>query len=229
MPNRFATLTAVCMLIPVGVAPLASAEPPPDPAVEPAGNAAPPPPPNNGAVPPAAPGVLDTPDGWHLTVSAVAETQLPVAPLTTSLASREYLVGGTFAGAITGSGKTELNGGKLEAGYQIGCGITQNTIETLVGAGITPSIRIPFAGNDPSFAPNLTYRGRIDLRPGTVSTVAVDEKEFEGKETRVTITGFRIGVDQCAGQSFIRSYATLTSSTENTEDVITYLGVTKAV
>lgn len=81
----------------------------PDPAVEPAGNAAPPPPPpNNGVVPPAAPGVLDTPDGWHLTVSAVAETQLPVAPLTTSLASREYLVGGTFAGSITGSGKTEL-------------------------------------------------------------------------------------------------------------------------
>ncbi|MFT8181367.1 MspA protein, partial [Mycobacteroides chelonae] len=29
--------------------------------------------------------------------------------------------------------------------------------------------------------------------------------------------------------SFIRSYAILTSSTEDTQDVVTYMGVTKAV
>jgi hypothetical protein len=45
----------------------------------------------------------------------------------------------------------------------------------------------------------------------------------------VSITGFRIKIDSCAGQSFIRSYATFTSSTDNTDDVITYYGVTKAV
>ena len=47
--------------------------------------------------------------------------------------------------------------------------------------------------------------------------------------TRITLTGVRVKTDQCAGQSFIRSYATLTSSTDNTDDVVTYLGVTKAV
>ena len=55
-----------------------------------------------------------------------------------------------------------------------------------------------------------------------------NRSEFTGAR-RVTITGVRVKTDQCAGQSFIRSYATLTSSTENTDDIITYLGVTKAV
>jgi hypothetical protein len=45
----------------------------------------------------------------------------------------------------------------------------------------------------------------------------------------VNITGYRIKIDSCAGQSFIRSYATFTSSTDDTEDVVTYLGVTRAV
>ena len=71
--------------------------------------------------------------------------------------------------------------------------------------------------------------GKVYLKPGTVTTVAIDKKTFKGTTTRITITGVRIKTDQCAGQSFIRSYATLTSSTDNTDDVITYLGVTKAV
>ena len=41
--NRYATLAAVCMLIPFGTAPLASADPPPDPSVESAVNPASPP------------------------------------------------------------------------------------------------------------------------------------------------------------------------------------------
>ena len=39
------------------------------------------------------------------------ETQLPVAPLTTSLAARDWLVGGTFTGTTTGS----VSGGKPSA------------------------------------------------------------------------------------------------------------------
>ena len=87
------------------------AEPPLDPAV-------PPPPPgvaevvpvaNNippvdtGAVASEVPGIATTLDGRTLTVAAKDETQLPVAPLTTSLSARDWLVGGTFTGATTGS------------------------------------------------------------------------------------------------------------------------------
>jgi len=226
MLNRFAMLASVCVAIPVAAAPLAQADPPapPDPAVP--VNATNPLPPEGG-VPSGPPGVLDTPDGWHLEVVGANETQLPVAPLTTALSSREYLVAGTFTGKITGGGKTKLTGGSMEAGEQIGCGIISDETEINPGASFTPGIAIPFTGAPSTFGVSL--QGKVYLKPGTVTTVAIDKKSFKGTSTRITITGVRIKTDQCAGQSFIRSYATLTSSTDNTDDVITYLGVTKAV
>jgi MspA len=101
--NRYATLAAVCMLIPLGTAPLASADPPPDPSVQSAANPAPPvaPSPDNGAVPSGPPGVLDAPDGCVLTVVGSDESEDPVAPLTTAITSREYDVTGTFTGTVT--------------------------------------------------------------------------------------------------------------------------------
>ena len=227
MLNRFATLAAVCIAIPVGTAPMALADPPPDPAIQPAADPGlPPPPPDTGAVPSAAPGVLDTPDGWHLSVVGSNETQLPVAPLTTALSSREYLISGTFTGTITGGGKTKLAGGSMEAGEQIGCGIISDEEEINPGAAITPGLAANFL---PSFSAGISLQGKVYLKPGTVTTVALDKKSFKGTSTRVTLTGVRVKTDTCAGQSFIRSYATLTSSTDNTDDVITYLGVTKSV
>ena len=74
------------------------------------------------------------------------ETQLPVAPLTTAISSREYLVAGTFTGKITGGGKTKLTGGSMEAGEQIGCGIISDETEINPGASFTPGIGIPFTG-----------------------------------------------------------------------------------
>src|SRR5262245_55154438 len=128
MLNRFAMLASVCVAIPVAAAPLAQADPPPppDPAVP--VNATNPLT-REGAVPSGPPGVLDTPDGWHLEVVGANETMLPVAPLTTAISSREYLVAGTFTGKITGGGKTKLTGGSMEAGEQIGCGIISDEEE----------------------------------------------------------------------------------------------------
>jgi MspA len=223
MLNRFATLAAVCIAVPVGIAPVALADPPAPPAVP--VNATNPLPPE-GAVPSGPPGVMNTPDGWTLTVTGANETQLPVAPLTTAISSREYLIAGTFTGTITGGGKTKLGGGTLEAGEQIGCGIISDETEINPGASITPGLS---AVGLPSVSAGISLQGKVYLKPGTVTTVAIDKKSFKGTTTRITITGVRVKTDQCAGQSFIRSYATLTSSTDNTDDVITYLGVTKAV
>lgn len=224
MLNRFATVAAVCVALPLGVAPLAGAEPPApvEPAIVPVTNPLPP----EGAVPSAAPGILDTPDGWHLEVVGSNETQLPVAPLTTAVSSREYLIAGTFTGKITGEGKTKLTGGTLEAGEQIGCGIISDEVEINPGASVTPGLG---ALGIPTLSAGISLQGKVYLKPGTVTTVALDKKSFKGTSARVTITGVRVKTDQCAGQSFIRSYATLTSSTDNTDDVITYVGVTKTV
>jgi hypothetical protein len=232
MLNRFATLAAVCMLVPTGAAPLALADPPDPAPVTPAADSAPPPPGGpNGPVPSGPPGVLRTPDGWTLNVTGQNESMEPVAPLTGFAASREYLVDGTFTGSITGGGGTKLTGGTLEAGYQIGCGILADDIESISTAGITPGVTGLFgtAVPSPSLSANLSEQIKIDLKPGTVNIVSIDKKSFKGTVPRIQITGLRVKFDACAGQSFIRSYSTLTSSTDNTDDVITYLGVTKVV
>src|SRR6202790_1864422 len=155
MLNRFAILGAVCIAIPVGAAPLAVADPPPD-----VTNPLPP----EGAVPSAPPGVLDTPDGWHLEVSGANETQVPVAPLTTAITSREYLIAGTFTGKISGGGKTKLTGGSMEAGEQIGCGIIWDEDEVDPGANFAPGIGIPFARTDPVFGAGISLQAKVYLK-----------------------------------------------------------------
>jgi MspA len=225
MVNRFAALAA-CSLIPLGTAPIAVADPPAD---------DPGPPPDNGIVASADPGVVTSPDGWVLTVVAKDETQLPVAPLTTAVSSREYLVGGTFTGTVTGHGKTSLNGGTLEAGYQIGCGIELGQVRLIGQAGVTVGLGIATPGGALAGlgigSVQFPLSGTLEIhpKPGTVSTVTVDKKTFKAAPVRVTLKDTHIKVDGCVGQSFLRSYATLTSSTTDTDDVVAYYGVTKAV
>jgi hypothetical protein len=219
MLKRFA-IAATCMALPLATAPLALADPP----AEDAG-----PPPDNGVVASADPGVVTTPDGWVLTVAAKDETQLPIAPLTTAVSSREYLVGGTFTGTVTGKGKTTLKGGTLEAGYQIGCGIELGQVRLIgqVGAQVNFGLVTGVVPTGVSFPISGTIE--IHAKPGTVSNVAVDKKEYKAAPVRVTLKDTHIKVDGCVGQSFLRSYATLTSSTEDTDDIVAYYGVTKSV
>ena len=225
MLNRLVT-TAFCLLIAVGTAPLAAADPAP-------GDVAPgdvAPPPDTGVVASAEPGVVVTPDGWVLTVTASNETQLPVAPLTTAVSSREYLVGGTFTGTVGGGGSTSLSGGVLEAGYQVGCGIELGQVRLIGSAGISTAGSSIMGGIIPTGV-TFPISGTIEIhaKPGTVSNVAVDKKSFKAAPARVTIKDTHIKVDGCVGQSFLRSYATMTSSTTDTDDVVAYYGVTKSV
>lgn len=219
MLSRVVVLAASA-LIPVAMSPLASAQPP-------AGDAGPPP--DTGAVASSPPGIVTTPDGWVLTVQGGNESQLPVAPLSTATSSREYLVGGTFGGTVTGDGSTTLAGGILEVGYQIGCGIELNQVRLIGQAGIGTS-----GSSLTNVIPTgVTFpvSGKIEIhpKPGTVSTVTVDKKEYKAAPVRVTLKDIHVKVDGCVGQSFLRSYATLTSSTTDTDDVVAYYGVTKSV
>ncbi len=239
MSYRSSALLGACLLLATATAPNALADPPADPPAVPAAEAAPKPAPA-GPVPeaPAAPiasatpGTLTTPDGWVLTVVAKNESMEPVAPLTNSPWSREYIVDGSFEGTVTGAGKTKLGGGTLEAGYQIGCGITQDDLESITSVTGIGGLGLPFATG--SIFPIILgaqagEQMKIDLKPGVVNIVPVGKKSFKGTKSHINITGFRIKIDGCAGQSFIRSFATFTSSTDNTDDVVTYYGVTRAV
>jgi hypothetical protein len=223
-------LAGVCLC--VATAPAGVADPAADPSVVSVADATAGPPMANGAVPPGNPGTLTTPEGLVLTVSAARESLEPVTALTNTPWSREYLVSGVFSGKVTGPGHSAVNGGVLEAGFQIGCGIRQQDLHSISTAGITPGTGIPFVDGEifPVFLnANASEQLRVVLEPGRVNTISVTRKEFEGDWARVSISAMRIWIDGCAGQSFIRSFATFSSSTDDNADVVTYLGVTKAV
>ncbi|SPX88001.1 MspA family porin [Mycobacteroides abscessus] len=184
------------------------------------------PPPDNGIVASEPPTQITTPDGWILALAAEEETQLPIPPLTTAQSSREYLTGGTFIADIKGNGKTVLEGGTIEAGYQIGCGIELSSVRLTGNIGLSSSISPSGLGNI-----SMPLVGNVEVRPrpGEVINVSVTKKKFKGKHPRITIKDMHIKIDGCVGQSFLRSYAVLTSSTSATQDIIAYYGVTKSV
>jgi len=214
-----------CVLALPGATPTALAQPvpPPDPGTAQPVAA----PPGPDVVASSQSGYLKTPDGWELTAGAKDETQVAVAPLTTALTSREYVVGGTFTGTVTGQGSTALSGGSLVVGYRIGCGIIGGPVEVLTSVGA--SLLADQSRLLSSIAFPVNNQIKINLRPGTVTLVPVGEKQFKGSEARVTVTGFRVRVDGCVGQSFLQSYSTLTSSTADTSDIVTYAGQVKVV
>ncbi|OBI84510.1 MspA family porin [Mycobacterium sp. E740] len=217
------------------------------PDVEPVGAEAPPeglptqqPPPPEGAVESTPPAVTDTPDGWQMTLSAEDETQAPIPPLTTALSSREYVVGGTYKGSLVGPDDGEPPHGTLEVGYEIGCGIDMSTSNgvTLAGtAGINPSIGLlgidaagPLdLGVLPSLGGNIGGGITVGLKPGLVNVIPVTKKEFTGAKPWVMVSKFRVKIDGCVGESFIRSYAFLTRSTDASEAIVAWYGVTKKI
>ncbi len=194
---------------------------------------------NSGDVPSSPPNTTTAPDGWTLTVSAKDERQTPVAPLTTAISTREYEVSGVYNGTLTG-GDGETPKGVFEVGYQIGCGIDMSTANgvSLTGtAGLNPSIG--YFGLDfpgvlpdglvPGIGANINGGITVGLKPGIINTVPVTKKQFESAEPWVSISRFRVKIDGCVGESFIRSYATLAKSDKSGDAILSWYGVTKAV
>jgi len=177
-------------------------------------------------------------EGVTLTISAKDESQMAVAPLTTAVSTREYVVGGVFTGSITGSAAPQ---GIFEVGYQIGCGIDMSTgggvllggnaqvalgSDALlggVGGFILPPIGIVGSG----VGANAIVG--VNLKPGIINTVPVTKKTYKGAAPEAVVSDFRVKIDGCVGESFIRSYATLANSTAEAEDIVSWFGVTTVV
>jgi hypothetical protein len=232
MSHRLATLAASCLLVGMIHPAAAMADPTADPADPPPGAAevvplaAAAPPLDTGVVASEAPGIAKTLDGRTLTVLGKNETQLPVAPLTTSLSSRDWLVGGTFTGTTTGS----VAGGTLEVGYQIGCGVEMDKVKlngTIAGTFGNSTLGIGGFNAPGTISTPITGQIEVLPRPGTITNVTVDKKEFKATSVRVTLRDIHIKVDNCVGASSLRSYAILTSSSTDDDDIVAYYGVTK--
>ena len=188
---------------------------------------------------PSSPPATSTMDGVTLTISSSNETMKTVAPLTTAISTREYLVGGLFTGSVSGASTPPE--GVFEVGYQIGCGIDMSTsggvliggaVVGAAGADIAAPFLIPGA---PPLAAILgggvgaTGQIAVNLKPGIINTVPVTKKSYKGAAPAVEIAGFRVKIDGCVGESFIRSYATLANSTAEAEDIVSWFGVTTVV
>ena len=219
---RRTAVFAVCVVISATIAPSAGADTDSDPA------------PADGRVPSDDPATVNTPDGWTLTLGAKDEMQIPVPPLTTATSSREYLASGTFTGSLIGP---EEPRGVLEVGYEIGCGIDMSTSNgvTMAGStGITPSLGVsgPLGALPTAVFAVLSTPANgvitVGLRPGLVIVVPIDKKKFRPRPL-VIIRNLHVKIDGCVGQSYIRSYAVLTRQTDQSDVVLSYVGVTKTV
>ena len=219
------------------IAPAAATDPA-APSVAPVAATEPGPPVDDGKVPSSPPQTTTAPDGWTLTISAKDETQQAAAPLTTAISTREYVVGGVFNGKLAGDGEDPK--GVFEVGYQIGCGIdmtTSNGVSLTGTAGLNPQIGyfgLDFGnsaadGITPILGANLGGAITVGLKPGLIAVVPVTKKEYKGAAPWVSISNFRIKIDGCVGESFIRSYATLMKSTDEGDAILSWFGATKKV
>lgn len=201
-----------------------------------------PPPVDDGKVVSSPPETAKTLDGWTLTVGGEDETQLVIAPLTTALSSREYEVGGTFTGSLRDpSGAPAPGKGVLEAGYQIGCGIDMSTgTGVLLGGSAGASAGLigvdPFSilgPSNPAFVPNagVNVGGSVavSLKPGIINVVPITKKAYGSSDPFVWVSHQRIKIDGCVGQSFIRSFALLSRSTDEGDEIVSWYGATKMV
>jgi len=218
-----------------------AAQPPIDPAAPPAAAAAAPPV-DDGKVVSSPPEVLKSHDGWTLTLGGKDETQRVIPPLTTALSSREYEVSGTFTASLKDpSGAPAPAKGVLEVGYQIGCGIDMSTgTGVLLGgaaggsAGLTtlgtisilnpgPAILFPNAGV------NIGGSIAVSLKPGVINVVPITKKAYGSSDPWVWVSHQRIKIDGCVGQSFIRSFAVLSKSSDEGDAIAAWYGTTKMV
>ena len=178
MVVRRAAVLAFCLVMSVTTAPSVDA----DPDAEPAAAAAPP---ADGRVPSADPVILNTPDGWNLGLGAKDEMQIPVAPLTTAISSREYLSSGIFVGSLKGPGQPR---GVLEVGYEIGCGIdmsTSNGVTMAGSAGLSPGLGLTgLLTGAPGLVPLVTAPTSgvltVGLKPGPGNRGAGGQERVQG-------------------------------------------------
>lgn len=230
----------IAAVVAIAVAGPASADPP-DPNgadIQPVADVAGAPPVDDGKVASNPPITDKSPDGWIMTVAGKDEVQRAIPPLTTAISTREYQVSGTFTGSLKGPSGGPATG-VLEVGYQIGCGIEMTTGNGVIvsgnvggaaglGVGVLPSGVIQDF-EVPSIGANIGGGVAVSLKPGLVNIVPITKKTFVGTAPWVGIHNFRIKIDGCVGQSFIRSYATLAKSNDDGDGILSWYGVTKTV
>jgi MspA protein len=160
-----------------------------------------------------------------LTMSARDETQRVTAPLTTAISTREYEVGGIYSGSLVGPEESDEGAEGTRSGLSDWLRHRYEHFERRLADrhyGIQPVNRTSRhrhhlaapTGIIPAAGANVGGGVTVGLKPGLINTIPVSKKEFKGANPWIMVDGFHIKIDGCVGESFIRSYAFLTRSTE---------------
>lgn len=168
---------------------------------------------------------LVTEDGWTLSVSKLGETVDRVPNLASTPFTREGFVSLRAVADITGNGKSEVKWGVLDTGYQIGCQVdVSNGLHLGLGFSIGPSVGLSIVGPDIGAHASVSPNVSTTLKPGSISTVSFATKSVVDHHASVSDDQAEVKVDGCMGPVALRSFATITISTDTADNSTTVYG-----
>lgn len=172
--------------------------------------------------------VVDTDDGWTLTVTKTSETLDRYPNLAATMFTREGFVSLKAIAEISGKGNKPVNAAVVSFGYQIGCQIDVSSgLTTSLGASFGPnaSLNISYPpsvslGVNASVSPNVS----TTLKPGSIATVEFGKKALASGRASIAMDQVEVKVDACMGPVSLRSFATATMSTATADNTTTAYG-----
>ncbi|WP_433192590.1 MspA family porin [Nocardia sp. CA-107356] len=160
---------------------------------------------------------VGTVDGWELQITKVAESVDRQPNLADSPFTHEGFVSLTAAADITGSGRTAVNSGTVQLGYQLGCQAdVTNGLTAGLAAMAGPNVMVTVApapgvavGAGAQLMPSLA----VNIKPGTITSIPLGTKMLAGAHGSISVDQVEIKIDGCLGQVSLRSFAIVTIST----------------
>lgn len=166
-----------------------------------------------------------TENGWSLSVSKVGETLDRYPNLASTPFTREGFVSLRAMADIAGNGNAEIRWGVLDVGYQIGCQVdVSNGLTVGLAATIGPYAGLSVVGPDIGGAASVSPSVSANLKPGAINTVAFASKALVDRHASVANDQVEIKVDGCLGPVSLRSFATITISTDTADNSTTVYG-----
>lgn len=172
--------------------------------------------------------VVDTDDGWQLSITKTSETLDRYPNLAATMFTREGFVALKAVVEVNGAGTQPISAGTLTLGYQIGCQVDVSNGLTLgMGFSIGPNASLTISyppsfniGAQASVSPNIS----TTLKPGSIATIDFGSKPLAGPRASITADQVEIKIDACMGPVTLRSYATARISTPAADNSVTVYG-----
>ncbi|MEV6772294.1 MspA family porin [Nocardia sp. NPDC051030] len=172
--------------------------------------------------------VVDTDDGWQLSITKTGENLDRYPNLAATMFTREGFVALKAVAEVSGTGSQPISAGTLTLGYQIGCQVDVSSGLTLgLGLSIGPNASVTISqfpgvtvGGQAAINPNIS----TTLRPGSIATIDFGTKPLATNRASITADQVEVKIDACMGPVTLRSYATARISTPTADNSVTVYG-----